>query len=181
MNKHRATIANALFLHSAVFVLVLSLASLGCQKIEPSSAEAPEAPAPPKSDNWLRDAPETPEPAPTVGGRDVRSFEFLNGLAEELNESVPMMVDAETELYYVSADVATIIYNYRFPNFSWDDITDEDLQVRVRPTVTHAACTTPETRDNFLRNGVTMRYVYHDKDEQYIGSFDVTSDRCGSN
>jgi hypothetical protein len=45
--------------------------------------------------------------------------------------------------------------------------------------VTEGACNRPETRDNFLRKGVTLRYSYFDKNKQYIATVDVTPADCG--
>jgi hypothetical protein len=38
----------------------------------------------------------------------------------------------------------------------------------------------PETRDDFLKKGVTIRYSYFDKDKQHIASIDVTPKRSQS-
>jgi hypothetical protein len=37
----------------------------------------------------------------------------------------------------------------------------------------------PETRDDFLKKGVTLRYSYFDKDKQHIATIDVTPKDCG--
>jgi len=110
---------------------------------------------------------------------NVRSAEFLLKVASKINENMPMMVDSETEMMNVSAAEATIIYNYRLMNVSADEVSASQLHDNLKPTIVTAACSTPQTRDDFLKQGVTMRYVYYDKIKTNITSFDVTPTDCG--
>jgi len=45
--------------------------------------------------------------------------------------------------------------------------------------VTQGACSQPETRDDFLKKGVTLRYAYYDKDKKHVATVDVTPADCG--
>lgn len=113
------------------------------------------------------------------GSDDIRSKQVLNKVASEINKSLPMMVDKDTELYSTVGLERTIVYNYRLVNIVSTDISPEKLVVILKPQVKSSACSTPETRNTFLRKGVTLRYTYADKHKHYIANFDVTPPDCG--
>lgn len=109
---------------------------------------------------------------------DIRSHEALSKVANELNKQTPMMVDAETELMNAHALDSVIAYNYRMVNFEASDLDPQAFLDNVRPTTVNSMCTTPETRDNFLMNGIAMRYTYYSKSREFVVSFDVTREDC---
>jgi hypothetical protein len=79
-----------------------------------------------------------------------------------------MMADQDTEIMSTGALEATIIYNYRLVNLRAADISSSSLIETMKPRVTNAACTTPQTRDEFLKNGITLRYAYYDTNRTHI-------------
>ena len=109
---------------------------------------------------------------------DVTSQQALSKVASELNKTLPMMVDQETELTNVLGLEATIVYNYRLVNMRASELDASRLLNELKPRVSTAACTTPQTRDDFLKKGVTMRYVYYDASRAHIASFDVNAASC---
>ena len=118
-------------------------------------------------------------------GRDRREAKlhsqvFLNQVAGRLNRSLPMMIDQETELVSTVGLESTFVYNYRLVNSSASEIDAAKLNELLRPQVTNGACTNPETRDQFLKRGVRLRYLYTDKDRAFITSFDVTAADCAA-
>jgi hypothetical protein len=113
------------------------------------------------------------------GEADPRSQEFLSKLAAEINRSVPMMIDAETELLPVVGADGILIYNYRLVSYAVAQLDPEKFRAGAKQRVTQAACSTPETRDGLLRKGVTLRYSYFDKEKQHIATLDVTPADCG--
>jgi hypothetical protein len=110
---------------------------------------------------------------------DVTSVAVLSKVASDLNKTLPMAVDEETELTNVMGLEGVIAYNYRLVNLQTSDIDPGSLVQQLKPSVVKAVCTAPQTRDEFLKNGVTMRYVYTDKDRAHVASFDVTRADCG--
>ena len=114
------------------------------------------------------------------GSRDETSMEFLSKVANEVNKNCPMMVNGETELMNTVGLDGVIVYNYRLVNTSKDDVDPDVFIDSLRAQVTQQACTTPETRDNLLKDGITMRFAYHDKNRSYLASLDVTMDDCDS-
>ena len=110
---------------------------------------------------------------------DPRSQEHLNRVAAEINRSVPVMIDQETELLPVVGAPGMLIYNYRLVSYSAKQLDAVRFAAGAKQRVTEGACNRPETRDAFLEKGVTLRYAYYDKDKQPIAAVDVTPADCG--
>ena len=111
--------------------------------------------------------------------RDPRSEESLRKLAAEINRSVPVMIDKETELLPAVGAQAMLIYNYRLVSYSVAQLDAEKFATGAKQRVAQGACNKPQTRDDLLKNGVTLRYSYFDKDKQHIATIDVTPADCG--
>lgn len=110
---------------------------------------------------------------------DPRSQEYLNKVAAELNRSVPMMIDKETELLPATGAPAMLIYHYRLVGYAASQVDYKKFAAGAKVKITQGACSRPETRDEFLKKGVTLRYSYFDKDKQHIATIDVTPADCG--
>ena len=108
-----------------------------------------------------------------------RSQEHLSRIAAEINRGVPVMIDQETELMPTSGHEGMLIYNYRLVGYSVKDIDYRRFAAGARDRVVQGACSRPETRDDFLKKGVTLRYSYFDKNKQHIATIDVTPKDCG--
>jgi hypothetical protein len=110
-----------------------------------------------------------------------RSHESLRRVAAELNRSVPVMIDKETELLTAEGAEEMLIYNYRLVRYSLSQLDPNQFATRIKPGLTRNACNRGETREQFLNKGITLRYAYFDNDKQHIATIDVTSADCGFN
>src|SRR5215207_1696432 len=110
-----------------------------------------------------------------------RSLKTLSRVAAELNRSVPVLIDKETELLSTTGAEAMLIYNYRLVRYSLSQLDPNQFTTRIKPGLTRNACNRAETREEFLNKGITLRYVYFDKDKQHIATLDVTPADCGFN
>ena len=110
---------------------------------------------------------------------DPRSQEFLGKIAAEINRSIPVMIDQETELMPAVGVPEMLIYNYRLVNVSAAQVDHNKFAAGAKERLKEGACNRPETRDNFLKKGVTLRYSYFDKDKQHIATVDVAPADCG--
>jgi hypothetical protein len=110
---------------------------------------------------------------------DPRSKAYLTKVAAEINRSVPVMIDKETELLPAEGADGMLIYNYRLVGYSVAQLDADKFATGAKERISESACTRPETRDDFLKRGVTLRYSYFDKDKRYIASVDVTPSDCG--
>jgi hypothetical protein len=103
----------------------------------------------------------------------------LSEIAAELNRSVPVMIDKETELTLVEGHEGMLIYKYRLVPYSVGQLDHEKFAAGAKQRVTQGACNQAELRDDFLKKGVTLRYSYFDKDKQHIATVDVVPADCG--
>jgi len=110
---------------------------------------------------------------------DPRSQEVLGKIAAEINRSVPVMIDQETELMPAVGAPGMLIYSYRLVSYSTTQLDHDKFAAGAKERLKQGACNRPETRDNFLKKGVTLRYSYFDKDKQHIATVDVTPADCG--
>jgi hypothetical protein len=110
---------------------------------------------------------------------DPRSQEFLGKIAAEINRSVPVMIDQETELMPAVGAPGMLIYNYRLVSYSAAQLDPNRFAAGARQRIALSVCSRPETRDDFLKKGVTLRYSYFDKDKQHIATIDVKPADCG--
>jgi hypothetical protein len=110
---------------------------------------------------------------------DVRSKTHLSDVAAEINRSTPAMIDQETELMNAVGYQGTLVYNYRLVRYSVDHVNLEKFAVSVKDRVGQSACTRTETREEFLKKGVILRYAYFDKDKRPIATIEVTPRDCG--
>ena len=108
-----------------------------------------------------------------------RSEKRLSKIAAEVNRSVPVMIDKETELTDVEGHEGMLIYNYRLVPYSVRQLDHRKFAAGAKQKVAQGACNAPETREDFLKQGVTLRYAYFDKDKQHIATVDVTPADCG--
>ncbi|MEM7049242.1 MAG: hypothetical protein AAF604_06260 [Acidobacteriota bacterium] len=113
------------------------------------------------------------------GEPDGPSQELLLEVASEINKGGPMMVDRETELVNVGAEPSAIVYNYRLVNLTAADITAEEIQA-LKPTVVNSACSQPKTRQDFLDQGIAMKYSYSAKDMVFLTEFTVEPSDCSA-
>lgn len=111
---------------------------------------------------------------------DARSLATLTKVASQMNKNLPASVNRDTELTNVAGLEGTIVYNYRLVNATSAELDAKKLMRQTRPGVMLNVCSLPETRDDFLQKGVTMRYTYSDKNREYVGSFDINLSDCGS-
>lgn len=103
----------------------------------------------------------------------------LASVAGEMNRILPRPLDSQTELVSTEGLEGVLVYNYRLVNAAADEVNSNALLTTLRPVITKGACDAPETRDTFLKRGVSLRYSYADKRRVPIATFDVTPRDCG--
>src|SRR4030095_5765792 len=84
---------------------------------------------------------------------DPRSIEHLSKVAAELNRSVPVMVDVETELLPAQGAHGMLIYNYRLVKYSVSQLDHQKFAAGAKQRVTQGVCNQPKMRDDFITKG----------------------------
>jgi hypothetical protein len=91
--------------------------------------------------------------------------------------TLPRAVDEETELFGVTAEGDMLLYDYRMLNTLKRNLSAEDVDA-VRAGIIKDACGTPTIREQFLRQGVVLRYGYYDKVKELITSIEIAWKDC---
>ncbi len=112
-----------------------------------------------------------------AGRVDPSSAAALNQAANQLNKSLPMMIDGETQLTATMGMEKKFIYNYKLIHWALDDSLAGKVAA-MKPGMAARLCSTPKTRDVFLDRGTTMEYQYYDKDDRYIATLDISLADC---
>jgi len=107
------------------------------------------------------------------------SIEYLRQEAAGLNRSLPAQLDEKTELTMTEAAPGMFIYKYRLVEIAVDRVDHQRFAATAKPQLVKATCSRPETSEEFLKKGVTLRYSYFDKDKKHIATLDVTPADCG--
>jgi hypothetical protein len=100
--------------------------------------------------------------------------QVLMQTASTLNQSLPMMVDAETRLDNVAPGPGkNMVYRYTMINYSKDaNFSPTEFAAALRPVIRNQYLTS-EGLKSFRDGGVTMHYHYSDKDGVYLAEITV--------
>lgn len=97
--------------------------------------------------------------------------------ASEINQNLPMMIDAETRLDTTIGINREFRYNYTMVNFLGDEIDADLFSQEMTPNIVNAACTTEEM-EFFTSNDIPVTYSYSGNDSRHIMSITVHSEQC---
>ena len=102
---------------------------------------------------------------------------MLMKVASELNESCPVMVDAETRLdNAITLPGKVFQYNYTLINLPIDSINVNDFEEYMKPQILNNVKTNPDLK-LFRENKVTMNYYYKDSKGAFISKISITPDQ----
>jgi hypothetical protein len=105
--------------------------------------------------------------------------DVLVKVSAQMNKKLPMFVDKDTRLDSVSAVPGRhFIYHYTLVTFNSSDVTADKFHNVIRPRLKSRLCESAEMQ-NFLRNGVSISYLYRGKDGQPVGGAKFEPSECG--
>jgi hypothetical protein len=113
-----------------------------------------------------------------VGSRTVSDADLAKA-STEINRRLPIMVDSETQLVSTTAMNRVLQYNYHLVNVIVTPDQATTLLNYERPRIRNFACSTPATRNTFLKRGITLRYAYTDRNGYDLFTIEVTPQNCG--
>lgn len=105
------------------------------------------------------------------------SLAALSKVANDINKTLPRMLNSETQCDSVAALENTLIYKYTLVNYRSSQITAKYIQKSLASETRDGVCTNPSTR-KLLKSGVTMVYSYHSSDGFYITEIPVHGSDC---
>lgn len=98
-------------------------------------------------------------------------------LVNEVNKSLPKMLDSETKLDSVYTELNNLEYRYSLVNYNAIDIDANFLHENMRPSIVSIACSNSATV-SLIQEGVNVSYTYFDKVGEYITTINVRSSDC---
>lgn len=105
--------------------------------------------------------------------------EVLTKMSVRMNKNLPAIVDKDTRLDQVSAVPGQhFIYHYTLVNLSVGDISTDTFHKVVKPRLKERLCSSAEMQ-SFLKNGVSISYLYKGKDGKPIGGAKFAPNECG--
>lgn len=100
-------------------------------------------------------------------------------VSAQMNKKLPIAVDNDTRLDRVSAVPGQhFIYHYTLVGLNASEVSVDRFQNSVKPELKNRLCDSSEMQ-NFLKNGVTISYLYKGKDGQPIGGAKFVPSDCG--
>lgn len=100
-------------------------------------------------------------------------------VSAQINKKLPITVDNDTRLDSVSAVPGRhFIYHYTLVALNGGDVSPGNFDKLVKPQLKSRLCDSTEMI-NFLKNGVTISYLYKGKDGQPIGGAKFAPSECG--
>jgi hypothetical protein len=104
--------------------------------------------------------------------------EALVKVSNQMNRKMPMEIDASTRLDKVSSEPGhKLVYHYTLLKASSADIKTVQFATLIKPSLTTRVCGSPEMQ-GFLKNGVTITYLYRGSDGKPMGGTDVKQLDC---
>lgn len=95
-------------------------------------------------------------------------------IANEMNESCPIVVDSETRLDNVVALPNNVLqYNYTLVNYSQEQLDPDQLKAGMEPGILANASTNPDMK-MFRDNKTTLSYYYSDKNGAFVMKLVIT-------
>ncbi len=113
-------------------------------------------------------------------GRAITVDETLLKMSTQMNKKMPMTVDKETRLDRVSAEPGNhFIYHYTLTGMRSADINTGEFPKAIKPQLKTRLCESTEMQ-NFLKNGVTISYLYKSSDGYPVGGVKFAPNECES-
>ena len=113
------------------------------------------------------------------GKQEAELDSILMQTASQLNQNLPMMVDAETRLDSTVGINKQIRYNYTMINYPVEKLDAQIVTEAMQPNLINYVCTTKEM-EVFRKNDIPVAYAYYGKNGKYLMTITVQPSQCES-
>ncbi|WGS60571.1 hypothetical protein [Vibrio lentus] len=100
--------------------------------------------------------------------------------ASQINQNLPMMVDAETRWDSTSGFQKQFRYSYTLVNYAAEDLDPKSIKTSMQSQLINSVCTTKEMQI-FVNNGVPVIYAYYGKNGKQVTTITVHPSSCETN
>lgn len=113
-----------------------------------------------------------------VEGKKERGLSsILMQTANQLNQSLPIMLDSGTRLDSSIGTNKQFRYNYTLINYTADESVPSKIESIMHPQLINRVCTSKEM-EIFIKNGISVAYAYHGKNGKHIITITVLPSDC---
>ena len=111
-------------------------------------------------------------------GQEASVDDALAKVSAQMNKKMPIAVDQDTRLDRVSAEPGRhFTYHYTLVSLRRSDVDQANFDTLVKPQLKTRLCESVEMK-NFLKNGVTISYLYRGSDGHLIGGAEFSPSDC---
>jgi hypothetical protein len=111
-------------------------------------------------------------------GNDASVDDALVKVSAQMNKKMPIAVDQDTRLDSVSAEPGKhLTYHYTLVSVSSSDVDQAKFNKLIKPQLKTRLCESVEMK-KFLKNGVTISYLYRGNDGHLIGGAEFSPSDC---
>lgn len=112
-------------------------------------------------------------------GHEKSIDEALAKVSAQINKKTPMLVDKDTRLDKVSAEPGQQLkYHYTLLGVRNGDVNTAEFSKTIKPQLKTRLCENTEMQ-KFLKNGVSISYLYRTNDGRAIGGAEFAPKDCG--
>lgn len=90
---------------------------------------------------------------------------------------LPQQLDEATRLDKIEVGHMEVVYYYTLVNFSFDQLSFPALKEALRPNINATYCV-GDTMKGFRDNGISMLYLYYDKNQELFGTIKTDKSVC---
>ncbi len=103
----------------------------------------------------------------------------LTKVSAQMNKKMPIILDKDTRLDKVSAEPGRHLkYHYTLVSVRHGDINTAEFSKVIKPQLKSRLCEDVEMQ-KFLKNGVSVSYLYKTNDGRAIGGAEFSPSDCG--
>lgn len=110
--------------------------------------------------------------------KQVPLAQTLKVSAEELNRSLPVMIDDELRHDKVEVNGNTMVFKFTLVNFTANEMSAEELKNHIETDIRVGLCTDLDTQE-MLRKEMKVIYDYVGKNKNHITQFAYDAKSCG--
>lgn len=111
---------------------------------------------------------------------DLKPAMVTGRLANKVNRFLPIVIDDNTVMLFTVGLDGVFAYHYRTVNVTAQELDQGKFLASMRAKAVTGDCANARARNGVLKQGITFRHIYVDRDLRQIGIVDVTDRDCGA-
>lgn len=103
----------------------------------------------------------------------------LEDLAATWNKQLPYMIDETTQMFEIKIkEESTLVFKFKILNLIAKQALTKEQSDKALVKIIAKVCSEPDIKVNFLDRGVSLEYIYYDKNLKQISDFLIHPEDC---